>query len=94
MDMKIIFIILSVWVIAEIVIVRWMFKAKPDKNLHIKYSRKIILLSQLPFGIKWKKDVNSDDLNKMVKYQYRIKIWYLTVIIPFILFYIYLHVIF
>ncbi len=91
MDIEIIVIVLPIWVVAEVVIVCWMFKAKPDKHLHIKYSRKIILLSQLPFGIKWKKNVHSDDLNKMVTYQHRIIIWYLSVIIPFILFYIYLY---
>lgn len=94
MDFKLGLIILSIWVIMEIFIARWMFKAKPGKDMAAKYPRKVIFLSQLPFGKRWKKSVDARDLKVMEKYQWRITIWYLMVIIPFFSFFAYLYLMF
>lgn len=94
MNLKIIYTLIAIWLIIEIFIGRWMFKAKPDKSLLVKYPRKIIFLSQLPFGRRWKKFVAPDDLKAMEKYQYRITISYLTIIIPWCLSYIYFYMFF
>jgi len=63
---------------------------KPKKELMDKYSKKVIFLSQLPFGSRWRKGINKEDIELMKRYQGRIKIWYLTLIIPFVLIFIYL----
>lgn len=74
----------------QIFISRWMFKAKPGKEIIAKYSRWIIFRSQVPFGWGWKKRVDVGDLGAMEQYQRRITIWYLTVIIPFIMFFVFI----
>jgi hypothetical protein len=39
-------------------------------------------MSQFPFGKIWKKHVDHEDLGIMEKYQFRIKMWFLSIIIP------------
>ena len=58
----ILYFFVPVWIVAEALIVIWMFKAKPDNNIRDKYPRKIIILSQLPFGKRWRKDIEKKDL--------------------------------
>ena len=84
--MKSIYIFLSIWLMCQIVIVWWMFRAKPGKLLTRKYSTKVIFRSQLPFGCGWKKQVDKIDIETFEKYQRRIRWWYLSLIIPFFLF--------
>jgi len=79
----ILYFFVPVWLVAETLIVIWMFKAKPDKNLKGKYPRKVIILSQLPFGKSWKKNVDKDDVKYLQIYQRRIRVWYLSLMIPF-----------
>lgn len=79
-----------VWIILEIFTVIWMLRLKPKKNIINKYQKKIIFLAQLPFGSSWKKNILKDDIRLFENYQYRIRIWYLSVMIPFFLFFVYL----
>ncbi len=74
--------VIIIWVIAEIFIIKWMFSARPTKDITEKYPKKIIFMSQFPFGKFWKMYVEHEDLEIMAKYQYRIKIWFLSIIIP------------
>ena len=71
-----------------------MFKNKPDKKITSKYSNKLILFSQLPFGKSWKGQVSKNDLLVMEAYQNHIRNWYLSTIIPFIMFFIVLYFIY
>jgi len=81
-------ITLLCWLVAQALIIPWMFKARPDKKLLDKYSKKLIWLSGLPFGKKWKTGVAQEDIAMFEKYQKRTTIWYLSVIIPYALFYL------
>jgi len=76
---------IPVWAVAEILIGIWMFKAKPDENIRDKYSRKVVFLSQLPFGKSWMKYVDKEDVKLLQTFQHRIKVWYLSLMIPFFL---------
>ncbi len=76
---------IAIWGVAEIFMAKWMFKAKPNKNLMDKYPRKVVFLSQLPFGKNWKKYIDKDDVRLMEPYQHRIKVWFLSIIIPLLL---------
>jgi hypothetical protein len=84
--MRVIYILIVIWIIAQIPICKWMFRAKPDKNITQKYPKKVIFQSQLPFGSSWKKKIDKSDILVMERYQQRIKWWYLSLIIPFALF--------
>jgi hypothetical protein len=66
-----------------------MFKAKPEKKITDKYGKKVIFLSQLPFGSSWKKNVNREDGPLMEEYQHRIRLVYLSTFFPLILMYIF-----
>ncbi len=72
-----------IWGILEILISKWMFNAKPHNNLTKKYPKKVIFMSQLPFGNKWKNNVEKEDIVIFQNYQYRIRIWFLSLMIPF-----------
>ena len=80
---KIAYFFIAIWIIIEIFIIRWMFQIKPEKEITNKYHRKIVFLSQLPFGKGWKKHVDKADIAVLERYQFRIKIWYLSIMIPF-----------
>lgn len=54
---SILYITTTIWGAVEVLIVIWMFKAKPNKIITDKYSRKVVFLSRLPLGNSWKKDV-------------------------------------
>jgi hypothetical protein len=81
----ILYILLAFWAMVEIFISVWMFKAKPDKGILIKYPKKIVFLSQLPFGKSWIKNIDKDDIKLFTTYQERIRVWYLSIIIPIFL---------
>jgi hypothetical protein len=83
-----------IWVIVEIIIVRWMLLAKPERKILDKYPRRVIFLSQLPglFGNAWKNGIENEDLKKMESYQHRITIWYLSILIPFLLIFLFLYI--
>ena len=81
----ILYFFVPVWTAAEIMISIWMLKAKPDRKITSKYQRKIIFLSQLPFGKRWRQHIGKEDITSLEIYQYRIRIWYLSLIIPFFL---------
>jgi hypothetical protein len=67
-----------------------MFSLRPGKDVTNKYQRKVVFLSQLPFGNRWKRYIKKEDIKLFENYQYRIRIWYLSVIVPFFLFFVYL----
>jgi hypothetical protein len=87
---KIILYLIIIWAIAEAFIVRWMLKAKPNEAIIRKYSKKIISLSQRPFRTSWVKSVAPEDIRLLQTYQYRIRVWFLSIIIPFIAIFAYL----
>ena len=81
----ILYFFIPVWTVAEILITIWMFKAKPDENMKDRYPGKVAFLSQLPFGKSWMKYVDKEDLKLLQTRQRRIKVWYLSLMIPFFL---------
>jgi hypothetical protein len=89
MDFKVfdvvLYFVLPVWVVVEIFIGRWLFKAKPDKKITDKYPKKVIFLSQIPFGKTWMKNVAKEDVKLLQSYQQRIRVWWLSVILPLFL---------
>ena len=86
----IIYIFLIVWVITNIGMVKWVSKSRPDKNITEKYSKKTVILSQLPFGSKWKAKVDENDIVAMVQYQHKVKVWYSYMLITVLFFFIYM----
>lgn len=81
----ILYFVIPCWIVAEALIILWVHKAKPDKNITDKYPKKIILLSQVPFGKSWKHSVNEKDIRLLQTYQHRIRVWYLSLMPPFFL---------
>ena len=81
----ILYFFVPAWIVTETLIVIWMFKATPDKNIKDKYPRKVIILSQLPFGKSWAKNIDKEDVRLLQTYQRRIRVWYLSLMIPFFL---------
>lgn len=81
----ILYFFIPAWIVAETLIMIWMFKAKPDKNIKGKYPKKVVMLSQLPFGRSWVKNIDKDDVRLLQAYQRRIRVWYLSLMIPFFL---------
>jgi hypothetical protein len=85
-------VLVIVWVLVEIPLCVWLFRAKPERVALLRYSRRTRYLSQLPFGDKWKQAVTTEDLPVLAEYQRRVRIWYLSLIIPFVVFFAYLSV--
>jgi len=81
----ILYFFLPIWIVAEIFIGKWLFKAKPEKKIMDKYPKKIIFLSQIPFGKTWMKNVDKEDIRLLQTYQHRIRVWWLSIIIPLFL---------
>ena len=81
----ILYFFVPIWIVAEILISIWMFKAKPGKNIAKKYPKKIIFLSQLLFGKRWRQPIDKEHVRLFETYQYRIRVWYLSLMIPFVL---------
>jgi len=81
----ILYFFIPMWLLAEIFISTWMFKAKPKKDATDQYEKKVIFLSQLPFGKGWRNNVRREDVRLFERYQFRIKIWYLSLMVPFFL---------
>jgi hypothetical protein len=78
----VLYILIPIWMMAEVFIIKWMFKAKPGKNITCNYPKKIIFLSQLPFGTRWMKWIDKVDHTSFQTYQRRIRIGFLSVMIP------------
>jgi hypothetical protein len=78
------------WVIVEVFLIIWMFKARPQKKITDKYPKKVVSLSQKPFGSKWIEEMSEEDIDVFRRYQYRIRVWFLSVTIPFCLIFLYL----
>jgi hypothetical protein len=89
----ILFIFLPAWLILEVIILKWVSNAEPKKNITSRYSKKVIFLSRLPFGSSWKKSIYNEDIKTLERFNYRIKIWYLSIIGVFLLFVVYLIII-
>ncbi len=89
---KIIYIFIVFWAIAEIFIVWWMFRAKPKGDIMDKYSKCVSFHFQLPFVSSWRKDIRDEDIELIKRYRYRIRIWYLSVIIPAFSIFVYLFI--
>ena len=81
----ILYFFVPAWAIAEILISAWMLKAKPDRGITSKYPKRIIFLSQLPFGKRWRQHIDKVDIRPLEIYQRRIATWYLSLIIPLFL---------
>ena len=82
-DVHILYGFLAIWAIAEIFIIRWVSKAKPEENMTRKYPKGVRFYSQLPFAKYWTRRIAKSDVRVLEKYQYRIRIWYLSTVIPF-----------
>ena len=78
-------IALLFWFIAELFIIKWMWSARPKEKILEKYPKTIVYLSQIAFGIVLKKRIDEDDLPCFITYQKRIRIWFLSLFIPYLL---------
>lgn len=86
------FSVILAWVIAESIIGRWMFKAKPDKTIIEKYPKKVIMSSSLPFGSSWKKKVQENDIGVLEVYQSRVRICFLSIVLGLFVFCAYISI--
>jgi|APFre7841882724_1041349.scaffolds.fasta_scaffold189232_2 hypothetical protein len=89
-ELYLIFSLIIGWVIIELLIGRWMFKAKPDKRMIEKYPKKVIIASSLPFGTSWKKKVEKNHIAILEAYQFRVRICFLSIILALLGFYSYI----
>lgn len=79
------YLILIVWVIAEIFVSKWVLGLKPPKAVRCKYGRWVLARSVLAFGSGWKKEIETTDLDIFVKYQFSMKMWLLSLSVPFLI---------
>lgn len=86
------FSIIFVWIIAELFIGRWMFKAKPDKSIVEKYSKMVIIAASLPFGSSWKKKVEKNHISVLEAYQFRVRICFFSIVVSLLVFYAYIFI--
>ena len=86
------FFVILVWVIAELLIGKWMFKVKPDKALIEKYPKNVIISSSLPFGNSWKRKVEKADIGPLGAYQSRVRICFLSIVLTFLIFCAYISI--
>ena len=82
--------LIIVWVLAEMPLCVWLFRAKPKRAALFRYSRRTRYLSQLPLGDRWKKMVSPEDIPILAEYQRRVRIWYISILLPFLLIFAYL----
>jgi hypothetical protein len=83
---------LLIWLIAELLIGKWIFKAQPKKDIIAKYPKKVIILSSLPFGTSWEKRVEKEDIKVFRTYQHRANIGVLSIVVSFFIFVLYIFV--
>lgn len=76
--------LLFAWGVVQIVLGIWAFRVQPKKEITIKYPKRVLILSSLPFGCSWKKHVEKEDLPLLETYRQRIRIWYLSFFVPFL----------
>jgi hypothetical protein len=79
-----------IWAVIELFLIKWVNKIRPEKKIIDKYDYKIQFLSHLPFGKKWTNKVNPSDLDLLISFQKRIRIWWLSLVIPLLLLYLYM----
>lgn len=77
-----------IWIVSQIILIIWMSKVQPGRYFSDRYPMKVLILSQLPFG-RWKNSINKEDLDRFKRYQYRFKIWYLSLFVPLISYFVY-----
>jgi len=80
------FLFAGAWIICQAILIRRLFKAKPDKAILSAYPDYAILLLHLPFSNKWKSYIKTEDHNALSVYRTHLLFWQLSVVIPFILF--------
>jgi hypothetical protein len=81
---NILYIVIIVWVIAQIFIVRWLYSVKPPKEIINKYPTTVWLSLRLPFITYWRKYVQKEDISLIERYRKRLIVWCLSYIIPFV----------
>jgi len=79
-----------IWVIVQLLLGRWMFKARPNKCVIEKYPKMVMILLLLPFGNYWKKQVEKQDIRILQSYQFRVRLWLLSILISLLIFYAYI----
>lgn len=76
------------WGVTQMCLGIWALRAQPKKEITKKYSRRVLLLSTLPFGHTWKKHVENEDLSVLERYRERVGIWYLCFFVPVLCFHL------
>ncbi len=79
--------LLAIWLVGEIPLGVWVYRAMPSKPMIAKYSSNILLKCLLPFSPKWQRNVAPADLPMFREYQRRAKIWYLSFVFPLLIIY-------
>lgn len=64
--------LLVIWTVLIIATQVWLFKAAPPKDFIKKYSRRMLLLSIIPFMNSWKNSVEPGDMKIIERYRKRV----------------------
>ena len=74
-----------IWLTIYLFVISWTYKARPEKKMLLKYPYQLRHRIHLPFiGRYWNKKIDQEDLIKIKRYQDRINVMFLTIIIPFL----------
>jgi hypothetical protein len=74
-----------IWVALQLLMVKWLLDAKPNKAIWEKYHVRIRLLIHYPFYKKWRRYVEKEDIRMLEIYQFRLLMWQLSFIFPFVI---------
>jgi len=72
--------LLVIWTVLVIAMQVWLFKAAPPKEFIRKYSRRILLLSIIPFMSSWKNIVEPGDVEIIERYRKKM-FWYVFIVV-------------
>jgi hypothetical protein len=80
-----------VWGLLLLLATIWLLRGRPEKESINKYPKIIMNKAHFPFGKNWETHVEKDDIEIFKANQFRIKVWYLVLVLPPLAFYLYLN---
>lgn len=84
--------LITAWVILQIGLGVWLFRAKPSKAILKKYPKMVIYQSTVPLLKSWRNKVEPNDLRVLEEYRRRFIVqYYICFVVSVFLFFVYLY---
>ena len=83
---------ISIWAMVLICLIFWLGKAAPSKPIRRKYQWSVGFQSLLPFMEQWRGKIERTDIPIFEEYRRRFLIFYVLLLLPGALFFIYTYV--